>query len=888
MSVSFEDYAELGVAPYRVVALGSSTPIPSKRTLSAALRLLLGSEASFRKPDKTLCLMGGISGRVDAVGPRTAAAHVVEVLRENGALTVDELVSRTDGGREELLHWLMGFDQIVSISWADRPNRQTLHGALHGLHLSLRGELAEDDGEGAVEIYRSLPPMVNILFSDLPVLLVSRDAVAADVVAAAIHGVSPSGDPLLARALTLDLPQAYLENVALFGVPLEASVQPCLAVVSEGSAEIRGYHVLDLDRCTRCGDCERICPTGAITEAAQALEIDLALCIECQACVEVCKPRCLSPAAEAEKAAICPTLEGLEDWLGTLPEPSAEDSAALMPSHLRSEPKGLTILGLSILTMMEHAAALVIDGEIMGSVAEERFSRSKHFGRHLPGSPGSTLGNDLSLHVDEAFCWRAIRDLCGRYGVSLDDIDYFAINGIPARYRRSFSLTDPARPPRILRSGKLLFVPHHLAHAASAYRVSGFGEASIFTVDGSGDRATAAFFRADGNGEIRQLFDLPTMGHCSIGGVYETVTRILGFGGYGQGSTMALAGSGEPTFDMGEILSATDHRAFRIDYDLAHDTFRSLSRGRWSEIEAEHRNLAASLQLATEQTVLNLIRAGVGSDSVGNLCLAGGVALNCSMNSRLLGELEPTAMFVQPAANDAGTALGAALEAHRFVTGDNPECGVMEHAALGSAYDERTIEATLKRFAVPYERVSDIAEEVAQRLGDGKIVCWFQGHMEHGPRALGSRSILADPRRKNLKERLNKMKGRESWRPFGPSILSGREADYFEEGFHSPFMLFTVTVKASKREEIPVVVHVDGTTRPQSVKEDALPLYHAMLRAFERRSGVPLVVNTSFNTAHEPIVCSPADALSSFALLGADVLAMGPFVVNCRVAEEAS
>jgi len=208
----------------------------------------------------------------------------------------------------------------------------------------------------------------------------------------------------------------------------------------------------------------------------------------------------------------------------------------------------------------------------------------------------------------------------------------------------------------------------------------------------------------------------------------------------------------------------------------------------------------------------------------------------------------------------------------------------MEHAGLGPAFDDEQIEQTLKRFGVPYRRVADLPREVAQRLADGEIICWFQGPVEHGPRALGCRSIIADPRSAQVKKRLNEMKGREPKRPFGPSILSGHERHYFEEDFHSPFMLFTVNVLPERRADIPAVVHVDGTTRPQSVGRDTHPEYHAMIQAFEQLTGVPMVVNTSFNTAFEPIVCTPADALASFAMLQADALVMGGFIVEAVAA----
>ena len=266
----------------------------------------------------------------------------------------------------------------------------------------------------------------------------------------------------------------------------------------------------------------------------------------------------------------------------------------------------------------------------------------------------------------------------------------------------------------------------------------------------------------------------------------------------------------------------------------------------------------------------------VGADAI---CLAGGVALNCQMNERLRRHFQPGAMFVQPGANDAGTALGAALEAFAR-TGRSRATAAMTHAYLGPSYDDAAIEEVLRRSGLTYQRVDDVADAAAARLAGGEILCWFQHRMEFGPRALGARSILADPTDEAIKDRANGIKSRQSWRPFGPSILAGREDDWFEETADTRFMLFTKTVKPDRREAIPAVVHVDGSTRPQVVHGDTHPLYYALIERFEARTGIPMLLNTSFNRRGEPIVCSPADALDSFVGLGADALAIGSFLVE--------
>ena len=410
--------------------------------------------------------------------------------------------------------------------------------------------------------------------------------------------------------------------------------------------------------------------------------------------------------------------------------------------------------------------------------------------------------------------------------------------------------------------------------------MSGFDDAFIFTVDGRGERETAAFFEAKG-GAIQRIYDIRCgePAEALIGGVYEYITTILGFGHYGQGSTMGLAALGEPKMDLSDFLSARTRDDYRISDRGIFERFGHLARDRNDKLTPEHVALAASVQHALEEAVLNLIEDGLRGRKARNLCLAGGVTLNCSMNQRIRTAFGVENIFVQPAAHDAGTALGAALEAHWEITGER--CGhVMRSASLGLARTETEIADALERFQVPYERPENIAEAVAQAIEGGEIICWYQGRSEFGPRALGSRSIVADPRRTEIKDRLNRMKGRQKWRPLGPSILAGHEADYFELAFESPFMLFTFPVKTARRTDIPAVLHYDGTTRPQSVRPDANPLYHEMIDAFYRRTGIPMVVNTSFNTAFEPIVERPEDALASFLDRGADALAIGPFLVR--------
>jgi len=546
----------------------------------------------------------------------------------------------------------------------------------------------------------------------------------------------------------------------------------------------------------------------------------------------------------------------------------------------REPGKEPVILGVAMTTQQHHGAVLLRDGELVAAVQEERFRRKKQYGWAPPGRRGETVVSDPTLPIELPFPWESIGYVLDEAGVQLEDVDHIAVNGIPGRFLETYSLNDPKKPPTTVQSGRFIYVPHHLAHAASAYHVSGLEDAYVFTVDGRGERETAAFFEPTDDG-LQRTFDILAQRDTTIGGVYETVTLILGFGNYGQGSTMGLASLGDGTLDMKPFLSARDHEDYNIHWQGVDRAFGHLSRHRDGPLLDEHISLAASTQDALEETVISLIESGLKGRKPRTMCLAGGVALNCSLNQRIRLHFGLEDIFVQPAAHDAGTALGAALEAHRVITGEMPRTRMI-HAYWGPSYTNDQVAETLDRFGIKARKSVDIEKEVAELLEKGHVVCWFQGRMEFGPRALGARSILADPRRRDIKDRLNLIKRRQWWRPLGPSILAGREAEYFETPFTTPFMLFTLPVRSDKREEIPVVVHSDGTSRPQSVVKEANPRYYRMIEHFESLTAVPMVVNTSFNTAFEPIVESPEDAISSFLQLGADYMAIEDYLVDRR------
>lgn len=625
-------------------------------------------------------------------------------------------------------------------------------------------------------------------------------------------------------------------------------------------------------RCDGCGACAEICPTRSLTARGTFTPGAEERCLSCFDCVEACPTDALRPRYGPSSATAARALGGRPGWLSRLRGasgpalPSPFPPSFLLPkARPRETPKWT--LGLAVTTMQEHAAALLEDGRVAGAVEEERLSRARHHGR-----PGPTLAADPTLCLEEVLCRRAAGALLSERGLTLDDMDVIAVNGVPARYRRAFSADEAATPLPVLRAGRVIYVPHHLSHAASAWRVSGQKDSWVLTIDGRGDRETAAVFRGR-RGRLARVTELLSLSDRSIGGVYESVTRLLGFGAHGQGSVMALASFGKPVYDFKPFLARRGRGDYAIHERGVAARFKALTRAANGPLEQGHKDLAASLQAALEALVLGLLKdAGVPRGA--SLCLAGGVALNCRLNERIRRTFKPRALFVVPAANDAGTALGAALEAAGAAA-------ALPHAALGPAFSEEEARAALESSGLSFERSGSVAAEAAALLAGGEIVCWFQGRAEFGPRALGSRSILADPRRADMHARVNRLKDREAWRPFGPSLLAGREGEWFEDGFDSRFMLFARRLKKGRAARVPAVAHVDGTSRPQSVHAAEAPLYHALLSEFDALTGVPMLLNTSFNRRGEPIVFSPGDAVRCFlGMPGAGVLVLGPFIAR--------
>jgi carbamoyltransferase len=449
-------------------------------------------------------------------------------------------------------------------------------------------------------------------------------------------------------------------------------------------------------------------------------------------------------------------------------------------------------------------------------------------------------------------------------------------------------------------------VEHHRAHVASAFFVSPFDEAAILTVDGFGDFASTML--AVGRGNRFEVLDRVLFPH-SLGIFYTALTQWLGFPHYGdEGKVMGLAPYGDPERflpAMREIVRVDDG-LFSLDLDyFTHDkegvemTWEAGSptigrifsatladrlgppREPRGELLAVHNDVAAALQARLEEVYLHLVGSLWSRTKLADLCLAGGVALNAVANGRIRPETPFEGVYVQPAAGDSGTAVGAAYYVWNELLG-RPRGFVMAHADTGPRYTDDDCAAALRAAGLEGERLDDDAlfRTVAERLAAGDVVGWFQGRMEFGPRALGNRSIVTDPRRLDMKDILNaRIKHREPFRPFAPSILAEKTGDWFDQDYTSPFMVLVYDVLAEKRELVPAITHVDGTGRLQTVEERSNPRYHRLIAEFERLTGVPILLNTSFNE-NEPIVMTPAHALETFANTLMDELVLGNYVIR--------
>jgi carbamoyltransferase len=545
------------------------------------------------------------------------------------------------------------------------------------------------------------------------------------------------------------------------------------------------------------------------------------------------------------------------------------------------------VLGINA-AFHDPSAALVCDGTVVAAAEEERFSRRKHGKEPVPFSAWELPERSARWCLEQGGLEPAELDaVVYAYDPALASVR--SDDPIAARWEGLRTLFAE-RAPLFLKTAlpgldpsRVRFVAHHVAHAASAFLAAPFDSCAVLTLDGRGESTSQLAGHArDGQLEVLYEQRLPH----SLGLVYEDLTEHLGFRrASDEYKVMALASYGEPRWlgELREALRVTPDGGF-VAEPLDWDRFAPALAGGgvWG---SEHADLAASVQRRLEEVVLDLARWVHARTGESRLALAGGVALNCVCNSRLWREGPFDEMWVQPAAGDAGTALGAAQQVAREL-GDR--IAPMETAALGRSWDGDALDAWLQRAAIAYERPDDVAEEAAEILARDGVVAWFEGRAEFGPRALGHRSLLADPRSAANLERLNDVKGREQFRPVAPMVLAERAGEIFSGGpIPSPYMLFTHDVAPEWLERIPAVVHVDGTARIQTVDAEREPAIARMLRAFERRTGVPVVVNTSLNTAGRPMVDDPRDALECFGSAPVDALVMGPFLVRRPTSEAA-
>ncbi len=592
----------------------------------------------------------------------------------------------------------------------------------------------------------------------------------------------------------------------------------------------------------------------------------------------------------------------------------------------------MRILGISAF-YHDSAAALLEDGRIVAAAQEERFTRKKHDARfplhairYCLAESGIAVGDlDRVVFYDKPFV---------KFERLLETYLSFAPRGyktfrmaIPLWLREKLFLKDLLLKElrKISGNGKwneeLLFSEHHLSHAASAFFPSPFDEAIVLTMDGVGEWATTSAAIGRGNSlEVQKEIHFPH----SLGFLYSAFTYYTGFKvNSGEYKLMGLAPYGEAKYKdkiLEHLIDVKADGSFRLNmgyFDFCtgltmtsqrfHDLFGGPPRKPDQLLTPYHMDLAASIQAVTEEIVLRLTRSLCEETGIRNLCLAGGVALNCVANGKVLRDACCDRIWIQPAAGDAGGALGAALAGYHLQLGRARTANgdAMKGSFLGPAFTQREIEDRLTRCGARFEVLADSAliATGAEDLARSKALGWFQGRMEFGPRALGNRSILGDPRSPGMQKTLNlKIKYRESFRPFAPSVLRERVSDWFELDCDSPYMLLVADVVRSRRREmtreekqlfgidklnvprseIPAVTHVDYSARVQTVHEDTNPRYYALLSAFEGKTGCPVLVNTSFNVRGEPIVCTPEDAFRCFMGSELDALAAG----NCYLRKE--
>jgi carbamoyltransferase len=554
----------------------------------------------------------------------------------------------------------------------------------------------------------------------------------------------------------------------------------------------------------------------------------------------------------------------------------------------------VNIIGISAF-FHDSACCLMQDGRLVAAAEEERFTRRKH-DSGIPSAAFRYCLREGGITIADVDCVAYYEDPCKKLARQLWSSSDLSPLGNAGLLRR----LDPGRVEREIRQklkwdGAIEIVDHHLSHAASSFYFSGFEEAALLTVDGVGEWTSTAFGSGAGDG-IRFFKEIQFPD--SIGLLYTTLTTYLGFAANdGECKVMGLAPYGRPVHldQINQLGQAGQDGELRLDltyFDFLRDDrmysealpqlFGRPPRRRHEELEPFHADVASSLQCWLEAALLDHARYVHRMTGSRNLCLAGGVALNCVANGKIAREGPFQRVFVPPAAGDGGGAIGAAAVAHVRRAPGNP-CAPLSHAYLGPAFSPADIARLIAATGFPAcdfrERESGLLEEAARRLEAGQVVAWFQGRMEYGPRALGSRSLLADARRPEMRDHINALvKKREAFRPFAPAVLEQEASRHFDLDHPSPYMLETCYVRSPLT--LPAISHVDGSARVQTVNENTNPRFASLLHVFGRRTGYPLLLNTSFNMRDEPIVCTPKDALICFLRSGVDALVLGDFLLD--------
>jgi len=558
------------------------------------------------------------------------------------------------------------------------------------------------------------------------------------------------------------------------------------------------------------------------------------------------------------------------------------------------------ILGISCF-YHDAAACLIKDGQLVAAAAEERFTRKKH-DNNFPS-------NAIAYCLKEASIEEKDIDAVGFYEKPLLKFERIVevaantwpksyksfISAIPQWLRKKLWIKENIQKELKNFKGEIYFTEHHVAHAASSYLVSPFKEAAIVTLDGVGEWATTTI--GQGTEEkinIREEIHFPH----SLGLLYAIITHYLGFKpNSAEYKVMGLAPYGKPVYqkEIENLIELKKDGSFKLNMDiLTHDESTSFYDEEKMKklfgfppriggpLSEAHKNLAASIQAVTEKAVLAICRHAYELTKSKNLCLAGGVALNCVANGKILAETPFENIFIEPAAGDDGGALGVAFYIWTNVL-KNKRSFELKHSSWGPQFSDKEIEDFLEKKKIPYEKFSsedELVSKTAKLIAEpGTALGWFQGRMEWGPRALGNRSILADPRREENRDLVNlKIKFREDFRPFAPAVLKERASEFFDlDVKESPFMLLVNQVKDGKK--IPAVTHVDGSARPQTVSIEENPLFYKLIKAFENETGCPVLINTSFNVSGEPIVLNPEHAFNVFRHTNMDALVIGNFLV---------